>query len=148
MTKAKVVAMRISRKQALATMATESDIQEGIVKALELLGCTVLHTSAFRQKGPSGVSKGVPDLLFRHSAWPEFVFAGMEVKRPGGRASSEQRFYSEAGWYPIVFSIEDGVRAGLEMHRKVCVDLISMEELAAFEDRAERILNGLGVISA
>jgi hypothetical protein len=76
----------------------ESDVQKLIVDALRLAGLTVLHTSAFKQKGPSGVSKGVPDLLVAHPLL-NGCFIGIEVKRPGPIkwSSEEQRLLYETG---------------------------------------------------
>ena len=79
----------------------ESEIQEAIKEALVLAGFTVRHTSAFRQKGPSGVSPGIPDLLVYHSSLPGF-YMGLEVKDAKGKPTPEQAKAIEAGEYPIV----------------------------------------------
>lgn len=56
----------------------ESAIQSQIRKVLILEGFVAIHTSAFRQKRASGVSKGIPDLIV---ALPgEHVWVGLEVK--------------------------------------------------------------------
>ncbi len=81
--------------------ATEHEIQAAIVDALRLAGLTVYETTAYRQKGPSGVDKGIPDLLVCSDQLP-WTYLGIEVKRPGcenkfssseqERACSERRF--------------------------------------------------------
>jgi hypothetical protein len=78
----------------------ESDIQQAITTALECAGFTVRHTSAFRQKGPSGVSKGVPDLLCFHPSVP-WSYMGLEVKRPGGKLTLEQEQALENREYSV-----------------------------------------------
>lgn len=74
----------------------EYAVQDAIIKTLRLAGFGVLHTSAFRQKGASGVSKGVPDLLVYHELVPQTFFA-LEVKRPGPirYSSPEQKRLAE-----------------------------------------------------
>ncbi len=62
--------------------ATEQETQAAIVDAIALCGLEVLHTSAFRQKGSSGVSKGLPDLFIVHPGMP-WTYMGIEVKKPG-----------------------------------------------------------------
>lgn len=71
----------MARKQQTRS-ATEAETQAAIVDAIALCGLEVLHTSAFKQKGASGVSKGIPDLLIPHPALP-WTYMGIEVKKPG-----------------------------------------------------------------
>jgi hypothetical protein len=89
----------------------ESDVQKLIVDALRLAGLTVLHTSAYRQKGPSGVSKGVPDLLVAHPLL-QGCFIGIEVKKPGAIkwSSEEQRLLYETGCTLVAQSPGDALR--------------------------------------
>lgn len=68
----------------------ERDIQEAIVDALHLCGCTVYQTSAWRQKGPSGVMPGIPDLLVRWPGMASGFTLGIEVKAPKGTVSPAQ----------------------------------------------------------
>lgn len=68
----------------------ETSVQEAIEDALRLAGCEVWHTSAFRQKGPSGVSPGIPDLLVRTTGMPQAHLIGLEVKAEDGRLSPAQ----------------------------------------------------------
>lgn len=72
--------------------ATEHEIQAAIVDALRLAGLTVFETTAYRQKGPSGVDRAIPDLLISVDYIPH-VYFGIEVKRPGEWtfSSPEQR---------------------------------------------------------
>lgn len=85
--------------------AREHDIQAAIVDALRLAGFTVRETTAYRQKGGSGVDKGIPDLLLAHPAVP-FVYCGIEVKRPGKAqfSSIEQRAAVESSEYSLAQS--------------------------------------------
>ncbi len=65
-----------------APQPTEHEIQAAIVDALRVCGLTVYSTTAYRQKGPSGVDRGVPDLLVCVDGLPG-IYIGLEVKRPG-----------------------------------------------------------------
>jgi hypothetical protein len=78
----------------------EHEIQAAIVDALRLAGLTVYETTAYRQRGASGVDRGIPDLLICHPS-AMYTYLGIEVKRPGpirwsspeqGRAYAEHRF--------------------------------------------------------
>jgi hypothetical protein len=81
----------------------ERDVQAAIVDALQLAGFTVRHTSAFKQRGASGVSFGVPDLLVAHRLRPG-LYMGLEVKRPGGALRPDQKAAVEAHEYALVES--------------------------------------------
>lgn len=59
----------------------EYEVQRAIIEALRLAGCEVLSTSSFRQKGPSGCSAGIPDLLVRVPGMAPGLCLGLEVKR-------------------------------------------------------------------
>ncbi len=91
---------------------TEREVQEQIVEALSLAGFEVRHTSAWRQKGPSGVSPGVPDLLVAHVAAPGSLL-GIEVKRPGGRVSPAQKEWADLGFLCIADSPQAAVAAAV-----------------------------------
>lgn len=94
--------------------ASERDVQAEVVEALRLAGFEVLHTVAFLQKGPSGVSKGVPDLLCFHPCC-RYGALCVEVKRPGGRWSNEkQRELHERGLVARAESAEDALRSACE----------------------------------
>jgi hypothetical protein len=83
----------------------EHEVQAQIVDALRLCGLVVQETTAYRQKGSSGVDKGVPDLL----VWvPGFKTAiGLEVKRDEkAPRTPEQRAMCEQGFYPFVWTVE------------------------------------------
>lgn len=60
----------------------EWDIQKQIVDAIKAAGFSVYETTAYRQKGPSGCSKGIADVLVHVPQNPGMYF-GIEVKRPG-----------------------------------------------------------------
>ncbi|MBL8060992.1 MAG: hypothetical protein JNK63_09795, partial [Chthonomonas sp.] len=95
----------------------ESDLQATIVAALEQAGFRVKHTSAFRQKGASGVSKGIPDLLVSHADL-KWIYIGLEVKTATGAVRPEQRQAQEDCEYMIVRSVEDALDAVLEVTEK------------------------------
>lgn len=88
----------------------ETMLQRAIVDTLVLAGFSVKHTSAFLQKGPSGVSKGIPDLLVSHRAIPH-RYVGMEVKMPNGKLTPEQQQAVLMGEYIVVRSPEEATRA-------------------------------------
>lgn len=93
--------------------ATEHQTQAAIVAALRLAGFTVRETTAFRQKGPSGVDKGIPDHLVCHRQIP-LLYLPLEVKRSGCEreySSLEQRLAHESGEFMIVSSVEDALKA-------------------------------------
>ena len=87
----------------------EHDIQREIVIAVRFCGLEVYETTAYKQKGPSGVDKGIPDLLVCVPGHP--IYIGVEVKRPGGAASPikysspEQRAAHEKGHFVIATSL-------------------------------------------
>lgn len=83
----------------------EHELQKQIVDALKLAGFDVLETTAYRQKGPSGMDKGVPDLLVSHKVLP-VTFLGIEVKLPGKIkwSSLEQRELWERGRFHVAQS--------------------------------------------
>lgn len=74
--------------------ATEHEIQKAIVDAVRLCPfLTVYETTAYRQKGGSGVDKGIPDLLISYR-FIHFTFLGLEVKADAANikwSSEEQR---------------------------------------------------------
>lgn len=120
-----------------ALCALESDVQEDIEYVLQLAGFQTLHTSAFRQKGPSGVSKGVPDLLVFHDKVPN-VFIGLEVKRPGKIkwSSEEQKAMAEAHRFWVAQSAVDGLTKVYATFSCLCADPLAI-------DKARRVLASL-----
>ena len=92
-------------KPATSPALTEHQIQKQIVDALRLCGLDVYETTAYRQKGSSGIDKGIPDLLVSVSPLP--IYIGVEVKRPGGKfSSSEQREAFHRGHFVVAISLE------------------------------------------
>ena len=94
-------------------MGPEARLQGEIRRALELHGMHVWSTSAFRQRGPSGVSPGIPDLYVLDPARRRAAF--MEVKTKRGRLSAAQmRFLQsalDAGQTCLVVrSVDDALR--------------------------------------
>lgn len=83
----------------------EHDVQKQIVDALVLAGFEVLETTAYRQKGSSGVAKGIPDLLVSHKVLP-LTFLGIEVKLPGEIkwSSPEQKQLADEGRFTVAQS--------------------------------------------
>lgn len=93
----------------------EHEVQAEIKQVLELCGLHVLHTTAYRQKGPSGVCKGVPDLLISHDELP-WTYLGIEVKRPGKSvmfSSAEQKAMAEAQRFAVCQSVESAALAAV-----------------------------------
>lgn len=92
-------------KPATSPAPTEHQIQKQIVDALRLCGLDVYETTAYRQKGSSGIDKGIPDLLVSVPDLP--IYIGVEVKRPGGKfSSSEQREAFHRGHFVVAVSLE------------------------------------------
>lgn len=88
--------------------AKEHDIQKGVVKALELAGLTVLWTSTMKQYCPSGVAKGVPDILVFTPGIPYII--GIEMKRgPKAKRSPEQIRMADQGFYSFATNIEEAL---------------------------------------
>lgn len=87
----------------------ESTVQATIESALIVAGFRIDSTVTHRQKGPSGISKGIPDLLVGHELAP-FLYLGMEVKRPGRieYSSPEQKEKHREQRFEVV---QDEVRA-------------------------------------
>lgn len=122
--------------------ATEHQIQAAIVDALRLAGFTVRESTAYRQKGPSGVDKGIPDLLVAHPL-VKGIYLGLEVKRPGASfaySSKEQQFAHLAGEFHVV---QDALQA-LDYARDF-LDSFAVCNGAqdAALDRVEKITGGL-----
>lgn len=91
----------------------EHEVQSAIVDALRLADCTVRETTAYRQKGSSGVDKGIPDLLVYVPVQdgPK-VYIGLEVKRNHeARVTPEQKEAIANGEYSIVTTPEEALRA-------------------------------------
>lgn len=89
----------------------EHEAQEMMVAALRSAGFGVLETTAYRQKGPSGVDKGVPDLLVYHKVRMG-VMLPIEVKRPGAKikySSPEQQALCEAGHVHVCQTSEEAL---------------------------------------
>lgn len=122
----------------------ERDVQDAIVKVLELCGMTVLHTSAWRQKGPSGVAPGVPDLLVFIPGMP-LVAVGLEVKRRGGVLSPAQKLHIEAGRYQVVRSPQaalDAVIAAIDRFALGWEDEASLRQIVRVINRMRASLGG------
>lgn len=68
----------------------EKAVAGEIKRALEGVG---YHVSSTQQARASRQTEGMPDLWVAHPAWR--VFAWIEVKRPGGKATKVQREWHE-----------------------------------------------------
>ena len=93
-------------------MRAEAKLELAIRQALEYHGCRVWSTSAKRQRGPSGVSPGVPDLYVVDPIMKRSCF--MEVKTPKGRLSPAQRDFRAVALAAgqtclVVRSVDDAV---------------------------------------
>lgn len=84
----------------------EHEIQAQIVKILQVCGFEVKETTAYRQKGPSGCDKGIPDLLCWHPALGSLCI-GLEVKRDQkAKVTPEQADMVAQGFYEVVWTVE------------------------------------------
>lgn len=126
---------------------TEHQLQAAIVDALRLAGFTVRETTAFKQKGSSGVDKGIPDLLVAHHL-AQFLYLGLEVKTPGKivYSSAEQKFAHLLREYVVVQSPREALDCaicfldsqGPKAREGACAFSRAME-------KAQRIRNALPV---
>lgn len=91
---------------------TEHEIQAAIVDALRVAGFAVFETTAYLQKGASGVDKGIPDLLVAHDFVP-FVYLGIEVKREAAApfSSAEQLGAYVAKRFVLAWTIDMALEA-------------------------------------
>lgn len=95
---------------------TEHELQRSIVRALEAHGHYVYETTAYRQKGSTGVDKGIPDLLVSIKRGSATIahHLGLEVKRPG-RATMFSSHEQEIAWLRghtlVVTSVEGALKA-------------------------------------
>jgi hypothetical protein len=89
---------------------TEAPIQKAIVDTVRWCGLEVYETTAYRQRGASGVDKGVADLLIPHPTlrWTALC---MEVKRPGRTiwSSPEQKRAAELAHTVVVRSVDEAL---------------------------------------
>lgn len=92
--------------------ASEHAVQASIVAAIRLCGFAVYETTAYRQKGPSGVDKGIADLLIPHPTLPWTALC-MEIKRPGDVkwSSLEQELAFKSKHFTVAQSIEEALAA-------------------------------------
>lgn len=97
----------------------EHDLQAQILDALRFAGFQPYHTSAYRQKGSSGVAKGVPDILIPIPGWP--CLLGWEIKRPGKVkwSSPEQEEAFILGHFDLIQSLEDGAASLARLAERV-----------------------------
>lgn len=104
---------RLKRACDALTGRSESDVQKATVELLRLAGFDVRHTTAYRQRGPSGVSLGVPDLLVGHIGAPGSLL-GIEVKKPGGRVRPAQKEWADKGLIVVCDHEDDALEAAVE----------------------------------
>lgn len=93
----------------------EAPLQLAIVESLQYCGLEVYETSTHRQKGSSGVDKGIADLLVPHPCL-RYTALCIEVKRPGNIrwSSPEQRRAAELAHTIVVRGIEEALDAVAE----------------------------------
>lgn len=121
------------------TKGDESDVQKAITDALTLAGCDWWQTSAWKQKGSSGVTPGIPDILVRLPSMAHGIAIGIEVKAAKGKARRDQTEAFEKGLIAAV------VRSPVEALRAVdarCGTVSENERL-----RLRRILESLEAAS-
>lgn len=117
----------------------ESQLQQAIKDALVLAGFRVLHTSAHRQKGPSGVSPGVPDLLVTHQCCkPNWL--GIEVKTDKGRLSPAQKELADLGMVKVARSPRE---AAWEAWKWLCWNTEVTDEVLQYVNQAKRVYDAL-----
>jgi|CXWL01.1.fsa_nt_gi hypothetical protein len=85
----------------------EKDVQHSIVQTLRVAGAYVKETTAYKQKGSSGVDLGIPDLLVSHPS-RRLIYLGIEVKRDEKAArtqlSPSQALALQNGEYNVVWT--------------------------------------------
>ncbi|MEQ1935595.1 MAG: hypothetical protein ABL962_17180 [Fimbriimonadaceae bacterium] len=97
---------------AKSILPLEHEVQASIKQALEWANFSVDHTSAFLQKGSSGVSRGIPDLLISCRLYPHTYF-GIEVKRDATKpvwSSAEQMTAAFEDRFIVVDNPTDALR--------------------------------------
>ncbi len=116
----------------------ENDVQTQILDALRFAGFAPLHTSAHRQKGASGVSKGIADILIPIPGLP--CYLGWELKRPGkvSWSSQEQKEAHILGQFDLVQSLEDGLSSLRKLEPKLNNPLLS-SMVKRFENIARQV---------
>jgi len=126
-------------------IATEAQIQQGIIQLLELAGFVVWSTSRVRRRCPEckafvpggdGVDKGLPDLVFCHPKIPRLM-GGIEVKGYRTTISPEQRAAAEAGCYAICRSVDEAALAVVNWWRSYarCADPVPSAIMSLVEAR-------------
>lgn len=125
---------------------TEAEVQVAIVAALRAAQFGVLETTAWRQKGATGVDKGVPDLLVYHPACKGQLLP-LEVKRPGAikYSSQEQEQLHKEGYTYVVQSSEEALAIAIEWIMELRPRSCSWREFDLLEKRARAVLNGLRI---
>lgn len=110
---------------------SEHEIQEITVQMVRLCGLTVLETTAYRQKGSSGVDLGVPDLLVSVPGSPA-LWVGIEMKKPGGVLSNAQYALSAAGQIVVCHSPEEVLRSLRDAFKKAIPKSPYIEKIEKF----------------
>lgn len=116
--------------------ATEKQFQQAVVNFLRFHGYSVFVLGFYRTKvkcpfcnhffhssGSYGNARGAPDLIVSHDQFPQGVWVGVELKRPGAklRLTAEQKRLYEKNRIFLVASWEDADRL-LEHLSKFIVD--------------------------
>lgn len=110
----------------------EAKLQQAIMEALAAHRCQVYSTSAPRQKGPSGVTPGIPDLLVFRLTAPNFCFA--EVKTPSGKLTAHQHaFRSTAHWAGVDCQVWRSVQDAIDWVKSARDDGESVDMKAAMK---------------
>jgi len=119
----RALALLAKGKATIADTETEHAVQLRIKEALELAGCSVRETTAYRQKGPSGIDKGIPDLLVFHPSL-RGAYIGIEVKRPKNWrwSSPEQEAGFQAGEFAVATCELEALQAVLTVLVRLNID--------------------------
>lgn len=135
--------MRAPRKPKLPA-PREHEVQAAIVDVLRLAGFVVLETTAYRQKGTSGVDEGIPDLLVYHPHCGMNCL-GLEVKRSEkAPRRPAQVAMADQGFYPFVWSPLAALKFADDWYRRCFNPMLSSRLLAEHLGRIDRIQKQLG----
>lgn len=98
----------------------EEDVQAEIIKELTARGYRVLQASVRykccwncgeRQRGGTGQTPGIPDLLVTYDGWAKGVFIGLEVKSASGRPTDAQKELLGRGLIFLVRNVGEALAA-------------------------------------
>lgn len=129
--------------KACSVPLTEAQIEAQIVEYLSAVASyTVLKTTNSKAKGPTGASRGVPDLLVRGPKYPSGVWVGLEVKGPKTQLSPEQARLADASAIHVVRSLEAACLAIVLSEDEIFVNGSYVSGLLWFLEGRDWLLRG------